>query len=1120
MIGTRPIFASDACRNRRFMANSLMVVALLFGIAIAWVPAVSAQTTSGTITGTVSDPKGLSMQNVNVLVHSTDTGLDRTVQTNESGIYVAGQLPPGHYDITANNAGFATVTHKDVNLLVDQVLTIDIQLPVATQTGEITVTAATPVVETEKTEQSQDVSQTLVEGLPINGRRWENFVLLTPAVTTDGTSGLSSFRGISGLYNGNSVDGANNTQAFFSEARGRTIIVSYVYSADSIQEFEVAASNYSAEFGQAAGGVVNAITRSGTNQYHGDLFYNLRYPTLNALDPVAKESAASSPGGIASTTQTVHQQNQFGGSFGGPILKDKLFFFVTYDGFRKVNPIDYTTSQVSPSISNLVCPLQITSTQCASAKAFVNNDLLGPFARNLKQDIGFGKLDYQLNQANHLNLLYNLQDWGEPFGYNTSPTVSNQGSTENAPGGTHERFLIASWNAIIGSNKVNEARFQWGRDFEFDGSNASGPLVALTSLFGYGVTSALPRPAFPDEHRYQVSDNFSFVKGPHAFKAGVDLNFIHEYLVNLFQGDGNYNYTSPVAIPAAGCVDPAAQTANTIFCDWLVDAYGVNLGDGLTRQHYGTFSQATDVLNLTKPGLDDFYDKDYAGYLEDTWKLRPNLTLNLGVRYDVQDIPQPARPNTATPLLALYTSKINIDKGDIAPRLGIAWQPARNTVLRVSYGIFYGKTSNSTYYAMRVENGVVQQTISGCAPGSTNPILKGCSPLFPNVLFTPPGLPLAAPFAGALAPVAVLPAGGLPSSSAAAHGMDPNFVNPRAHEGEVTFERQLPGSLAVSASYLVTRGLHLPADIDSNLAPATTTRSYDVLAGSTAGSATTQTTTVPFYTARQPGNTATGIIETQLSVVNSWYHAMVLTLRKPMSHGIELLANYTFSRAMDDGEISGGQNTEFNSGTFFGNDGVLDPYNIKGDYAHSDLDQRNRFVGSFVWTPTYGRNAGNRAERELIYGWSLSGIVTSGSGQPYSAIISTSAPQPGGINGGETGAVIGTNASAIGGRVSFLPRNSFNLPGFTNIDFRIARAFTFRERYSFEIRGEAFNLFNSTIISQVNTSAYSLINAGTGVCAGHANACLVPLSTFQTPLTTSSTLYGARQLQIGARFSF
>ncbi len=1093
----------------------------MFVVALAGsLTSASAQTSTGTITGTITDPKGLPMASVNVQVHNVDTGFDHVFPTNDAGIYVASQLQPGSYDITATQTGFATVSHTGVNLLVNQTLTIDIQMPVASQQGTITVTGETPVVETEKTEQSQDVSQTLVEGLPINGRRWENFVLLTPAVTTDGTSGLSSFRGISGLYNGNSVDGANNTQAFFSEARGRTIIVAYVYSADSIKEFEVAASNYSAEFGQAAGGVVNAVTRSGTNQLHGDLFYNLRYPTLNALDPISKVNAASSPGGIGSATQTVHQQHQFGGSVGGPILKDKLFYFVTYDGFRKVNPIDYTTSQLNPSISGLVCPLQITSAQCLAAKNFVNNGLLGPFARNLTQDIGFGKLDYQLTPSNHLDALYNFQNWGEPFGYNTSPTIANQGSTENGPGGTHERFFIASWNATIGSDKVNEARFQWGRDFEFDGSNASGPLVTLTNLFGYGVTSALPRPAFPDEHRYQASDNFSFIKGPHTFKVGVDLNFVHEYLLNLFQGDGNYSYSSAVAIPSAGCVDPAAQTANTIFCDWLVDAYGVNLGDGLSRQHYGTFTQVADVLNPAKPGLDDFYDKDYAAYLEDTWKVRSNLTLNLGVRYDVQDIPQPPKPNTLTPLTTLYTSKINIDKGDIAPRIGVAWQLGANSVLRVGYGIFYGKTTNSTYYAMRVENGIIQETFSGCAPGSTNPILKGCAPQFPNVFFTPPGLPLAAPFSGTLTPTVVLPASGLPTASAAAHGMAPDFVNPRAQEGEVTFERQLPGNLAFSASYLLTRGLHLPVDVDSNLAPATTTRSYDVLASNTAGAATTQTTTVPFYTSRVPGNTSTGIIETQYSVVNSWYHAMVLSLRKPMSHGVELLANYTLSRAMDDGEISGGTNTALNSGTFFGNDGVLDPNNLKEDYAHSDLDQRNRFVGSVVWSPSYGRNLSNRSVREFAYGWTLSGIVTAGSGQPYSAYISTTAPQPGGINGGETGAVIGTNASAIGGRVSFLPRNSFNLPHFTNVDFRISRAFTFREHYSFEIRGEAFNLFNSTIISQVNTNAYTFVNAGTGVCAGHANTCLVPSPTFQTPTTTSTTLYGARQLQIGARFSF
>ena len=192
------------------------------------------------------------------------------------------------------------------------------------------------MVDTEKTENSQVVSDSAVSNLPVAGRRWDTFVLLTPNVTTDGTSGLVSYRGISGLYNSNTVDGANNNQALFSEARGRALSGAYVYSLDSIREYQVTASNYRAELGQAAGGVVNAVTKSGANALHGDLFYYLRYPTWDALDPLPKSQDIY--------TQPIHQWQQFGGSASGPIIKDKLFFFVTYDGSRKVNPVTYTST--------------------------------------------------------------------------------------------------------------------------------------------------------------------------------------------------------------------------------------------------------------------------------------------------------------------------------------------------------------------------------------------------------------------------------------------------------------------------------------------------------------------------------------------------------------------------------------------------------------------------------------------------------------------------------------------------------------------------------------------------------------------------------------------------------
>jgi hypothetical protein len=1086
---------------------SMLILASLLGPQFA-----KAQTATGTITGTVTDPKGLAVADANVIVKNLDTDTESSFPTNAAGIYVAPYLKPGNYQVATSKSGFETVVHKNVAVHVGDRLAIDVQLPLQVQQVSVVVTEEAPVLETDKTEHSQTVTQDQVEGLPIATRRWENFVLLTPAVTTDGNSGLSSFRGISGLYNGNSVDGANNSQAFFSEARGRAIIVTYVYSPDSIREFQVSSSNYSAELGQAAGGVVNAVTRSGTNQLHGDLFYNLRYPDLNALDPFGKTRGV--------TTQTVHQQNQFGGSVGGAILKEKLFFFGTYDGFRKVNPILYLSTTSNPTINAFSCPAAVTATQCSAAKTFITTNLLGAFPRNLKQDVFLGKLDYELNHSNHLSAVFNFQNWKEPYGYNTAPSVTNGGATQNGAGGTHERFFIANWTSTFSKNKVNELRYQWGRDFEFDSTNSGGPSAFLLNIASYGETSALPRPAFPDEHRNQISDNLSIVKGTHLMKMGVDLNFIHELLINLFQGDGNYNYTSttfavggvPVC-PAAPGQTTGAVAANATFCRWVADAVGADVGDGLTGKHYTSFTQVNDPI--THVGKDDFYNNDFGAYFEDTWKLRPRLTLNLGVRYDLQHVPAPPKPNTASPLLTLYTSTLNIDKNNIAPRLGLAWQFTKKTVVRAGYGIFYGKTSNSTYYALRVENGVFQQTFSGCGPTGT-PAQKACAPTFPNVFFTPPGPAPAAPFPGALAPTVGIPGGTLPASVAAAHGMTPDFVNPAAHEGELAIERELPWRMTVSATYLLTRGLHLPASYDANVAPTTATRSFDVLSSGVTAAPTALTATVPFYTARL--DSGTGLILNQASVINSWYNGLVLTLHKPMSRDLELLFNYTFSKALDDGETAG------TNGTFFGTDGILDPYNFKRDYSYSDLDQRHRFVGSVIWEPHYAKSLSSAVARQVLSDWSLSTIVVAATGQPYNAMIGTSilgSALPG--DGGMTGAEVSTFAGPTGGRASWLARNPYNLPNIYTVDFRMGRGFSFREKYRLNFVADAFNLFNHTIVSGVNTTAFAyapITTAGTGPCLNHANPCLVPSPSFGSRTTTSGVLYGARQMQFGARFTF
>ncbi|HTP32486.1 MAG TPA: TonB-dependent receptor [Candidatus Acidoferrales bacterium] len=1059
---------------RRHAAASLLTTGLLFTF-LSFPNCANAQTAgSGTITGTVTDPSGAVVPGADLTIRNTDTGIERKTQSSEAGIYNAAFLPPGHYEVQAAKTGFASVLHKDLTLQVGQTLMINLSMAVQAAQQEVTVTGESPVVDAEKTEVSQVVSDAAVSNLPIAGRRWDSFVLLTPNVTTDGTSGLVSYRGISGLYNSNTVDGANNNQALFSEARGRAISGAYVYSMDSIKEYQVSASNYSAELGQAAGGVVNAVTKSGTNDYHGDLFYYLRYPTWNALDPLPKSQGNYS--------QPIHQWQQFGGSFGGPIVKDKLFFFLTYDGSRKVNPITYTSTTYNASVRALPCPSQVTATQCANANAFLFG-LTGTYPRATNQDVAFGKLDYLVTPRNHLSSSFDFMNYRAPNAYSTAPSVNNSSLSTNGSYVFHERIFVANWDSTVSSSMVNNVRFQWGRDLEVAGSNAPAPYVSISNITAFGENYALPRTAEPDEHRIQFSDTLSKVYGRHTFKTGLDFNFIHEVMINLFNGPSQYSYAG------------AAQTA---FNNWVLDAYGINIGDGLTGKHYSTFVQVTDPV--THVGKDDFYNNDYAGFFEDTFKATSKLTLNMGIRYDVSTIPAPPQPNTLTPLTTLYTSTINIPKNQFAPRVGVAWQVTPNTVIRTGYGLFFAKTTNTTYYATRVENGVYQQTFN-CTP--TPSASTYCPALtYPNLIFTPPGPALAAPFSGALTPQ-VTPFTP-PAATQSTRGQTPDWVNPRVHEGNVTVERQLPGGFGASAAYVVSRGLRLPIFVDANLAPSTTTRSYDIL---NASGALAQTYTVPFYTNRIDTNT--GQIFVGYSDVNSWYNSMVLTFRHPMRHGLEFTINYTLSKAFDGAQIAG------SGGTFNGSDIPLDPKNRKAEYALSDLDQRHRFVANAVYMPSF-KGLSNKTAKLILDGWALSTIVTMSTGQPVTPFISgTPSPLDGGLTAGEA-----SNANPTAGRAGWLPRNGYTAPGFHNVDFRLGRQFSFTERLKFSILGEAFNLFNHTNVSSVNTTAFTYTAAGSGVCSGHTNGCLVPSPTFLAPTATSNLIWGPRQLQISARLMF
>ena len=1069
-----------------------------------------------------------------VTVTNTDTGVAHEFTTNSDGIYVAPFLQPGHYKVSASGAGFATVQASNLTLQVGQTLSINLTLSVQSASTTVEVSSETPILDTEKTEVSQVVDQQVIQNLPVNGRNWSDFVLLTPNVVPDGNSGLVSFHGISGLYNQNYVDGANNNQMLFSEARGRSSGAPFVYSLDSIKEFQAEASTYSAEFGQAAGGQVNAITRNGTNDMHGDLFYYLRYPSLNALDPVSKWTALHNNGNKFLLTQPIHQQQEFGGSVGGPIKKDKLFYFLTSDNFRRTgralyyntNPVSLTPTgtfngnpngSTSTQSGNIVtpnqCPASVTSAQCTAGINFLLG-LQGAPRRFAKETLVFPRVDYQINSKNLVYANFNFANFDQTFGYNASPTFANTSPSTNAPTSYHERFLIAHWTSTITNTAVNDLRFQWGRDLETAGANAPGPSISMGTET-YGMPNALPRIAEPDEHRIQITDVFSKVYGRHTFKFGGDANIVHEVMINLFQGGGIYGYSGAVTQE---------------FQNWIADAFAGQPGDTdpFAGSHYNTFVQTVDQKNPTRPGADDFWMKMWDGFAEDTWAIRQNFTVNLGVRYDLQLTPNPTIPNTSTALAAMYNKTIKNVTDRVQPRIGFSWSPYRDTVVRAGYGIFTGLNQGSTYYAMRVENGEFQinYNFSGCNASCTvanAPVLK-----FPNVIATPPGPSLSGalhPTGGAAPTVTTISASG----SAGFHGLSPNFVPPLTHEFDLSVEQALPGKMSLSIGYVGSRALRLPVFLDANLVgkKPSGVRTYNV---TDRHGATTQMT-VPYYLSTDRVDSSLTSLNAGFSVANSWYNSMAITVRRPFQYGIELLINHTWSKALDDDQVAGA------FGTFYGGNPVLDPNNLKNEYGRSDLDVRNRFVGTLLWKPAV--KFGNPWMQHGLDGFTFSGTATESTGQPIvasmntpgSVLTSTPKAADGNIYGG---AISSGSGAPTTGRPPQIQRNSLAGPGIRNIDFRITREVPIHERLSMQFIGEAFNLFNHQIISGVNTTYSNLAYPGTSGCPASAGVptgsqfagCITPYvsgtaaGAFGVENGTNSTLYGPRQLQLSAKLFF
>lgn len=658
----------------------LCLLALLI-FATAGAVLAQSQATTGNIEGRVLDPKEAAVPGATVTATNQLTGLEKTATSTDEGTFTISFLPPGPYTVRANAGGFTQAEVKDVTVTVGSKTPLDVSLSVGGASGVVTISGEAPVIETTQSSVSTTVNARAIENLPVNGRNYLDFATLTPGVIRDqNREGDLSVGGQKGTLNSLQVDGVDNNNTFFGQAFGRTgVRPPYQFSEESVQEFQVNQNGFSAEFGRAGGAVVNVVTKSGTNEFHGGAFEFFRDESLNAQTPQLKASQFQR--GLPNKRPPL-QINQFGGRLGGPIVKNKAFFFFTYDGQRQQLP-------------NFLDPVGFFTQPAATQAALLPK--MGTYQIGRNQNVLMVKGDVAINNKNQLSLRFNQQNFtGKNNEFTgTGGTLEHSGDSV-AKTTTFSGALVST----ITNTTVNEFRFQWAKDSEPGLANSSDPEASINAgALLIGRNNFSPRET--TIKRGQIIDNISFASGRHSFKTGFDLNIDH--IFNFFPGLFNGVYTFP---------SYASFVSRT------------------PSQFAQNFAGANTTGATTKPN-----SKDFAVFFQDDIRVTTKLTLNLGLRYDRQYMAAPPVQNSNVALLAagLDTSTQPNDGNNIGPRAGFSYAPSDKTVIRGGYGLFYGRTTAIMLGTAHSNNGV---NILGVTLNCTT-VPNPC-PTYPTILTAPP----------------------------------------------------------------------------------------------------------------------------------------------------------------------------------------------------------------------------------------------------------------------------------------------------------------------------------------------------------------------------------------------